>query len=179
MVISVGTAEAVAHGLRALDSVLERPLATVERIQLCKRDGSLLARPPAVAATDDAGLAVWQKLMVYGSGRARHAGHPLHVQLVRRLREAGAGGATALRGVWGYHGDHAPHGDELLALRRRAPVVTVIVDEPERIARWFAIVDELTDETGLVTSELVPAMRAAGPGVRRGGLRLGARRDAL
>ena len=57
-------------------------------------------------------------------------------------------------------------------LRRRVPVVTLIVDTPARIDRWFAIVDALTDETGLVTSEQVPALRAAGPGIARGGLRL-------
>jgi PII-like signaling protein len=50
-----------------------------------------------------------------------------------------------------------PHGDRLLALRRHVPVVTVIVDEPAAIGRWFGIVDELTRETGLVTGELVPA----------------------
>ena len=43
---------------------------------------------------------------------------------------------------------------------------------PERIRRWFAIVDELTAETGLVTSEQVPALRATGPQIARGGLRL-------
>jgi PII-like signaling protein len=74
--------------------------------------------------------------------------------------------------VWGYHGDHEPHGDSLWQLRRRVPVVTVIVDTPERIGRWFAIVDELTAETGLVTSEQVPALRATGPDIARGGLRL-------
>jgi PII-like signaling protein len=51
-------------------------------------------------------------------------------------------------------------------------VVTVVVDTPERIRRWFAIVDELTAETGLVTSEQVPALRATGPDIARGGLRL-------
>jgi hypothetical protein len=35
--------------------------------------------------------------------------------------------------------------------------VTVLVDTPERIAEWFAIVDEVTSETGLVTSEGVPS----------------------
>ena len=69
-------------------------------------------------------------------------------------------GATALRGIWGYHGDHQPHGDRLLSLRRRVPVLTVVVDTPARIRHWFAIVDELTDETGLVTCEMVPAFRA-------------------
>jgi PII-like signaling protein len=92
---------------------------------------------------------------------------------VRRLRQSGAAGATCVRGVWGFHGDHAPHGDRLLQLRRRVPIVTTIVDTPERIAASFQIVDELTQRSGLVTSELVPAMAAIADGVqRRGGLRL-------
>ena len=110
--------------------------------------------------------------MVYCGEQSRHAQRPLYVALVHALRSAGAAGATSLRGIWGYHGDHAPHGDSFWQLRRRVPVVTVIVDTPERIGRWFAIVDELTDETGLVTSEQVPAVRAVGPGIARGGLRL-------
>jgi PII-like signaling protein len=110
--------------------------------------------------------------MVYAGEQSRHAGRPLHHQLVRALRAAGAAGATSLRGTWGYHGDHRPHGDSFWQLRRRVPVVTVIVDTPERTRDWFAIVDELTDETGLVTSEMVPAFRATGPGIERGGLRL-------
>jgi PII-like signaling protein len=35
------------------------------------------------------------------------------------------------------------------------PVVTVIVDSPDRTRRWFEIVDELAQATGLVTSEAV------------------------
>jgi hypothetical protein len=48
----------------------------------------------------------------------------------------------------------------------------VIVDTPERIRAWFEIVDALTDKTGLVTSEMVPAFRATGPGLEQGGLEL-------
>ena len=77
-----------------------------------------------------------------------------------------------MRGIWGFHGDHAPHGDRLLALRRHVPVVTVVIDTPERIARSFEIIDELTAHRGLVTSEMVPALCAAGTGRRHGGLRL-------
>jgi PII-like signaling protein len=91
---------------------------------------------------------------------------------VRRLRASGAAGATSLRGIWGYHGDHRPHGDSFWQLRRRVPVLTVIVDTPENSRRWYEIVDELTAETGLVTSEIVPAYRASAPGLERGGLRL-------
>lgn len=157
MIISVGDGDRIAAALPELGELLERPLATIERIRVCKRDGERLAEPGPVA---DGGA--WQKLMVYTSEQARHDGRPLYLELIRRLRAEGAGGATALRGMWGYHGDHAPHGDRLLALRRHVPVVTVIVDEPSRIGRWFGVVDELTAETGLVTSELVPRHSAAG-----------------
>ena len=145
MIVSVGAGDRIAAALPHLGDVL----ATQERIRVLKRDGIRLAEP----ATDGP----LQKLMVYASEQAQHEGRPLYSQLLRRLRAAGAAGATSLRGVWGYHGDHMPHGDSFWQLRRRVPVVTVIVDEPERIARWFEIVDELTAETGLVTSEMVPA----------------------
>jgi PII-like signaling protein len=172
MIIAIGDAKPVAAALAELRTLLDEPLVTLERVRVCKRDGATLAPPQAAAATDPSGLAVWQKMMVYCGEQSRHGDEPLAAALIRALRSAGAAGATALRGIWGYHGDHEPHGDRLLQLRRRVPVVTVIVDTPDRIARWFAIVDELTDETGLVTMEQVPAMRAVGPGVARGGLRL-------
>ncbi|HEX6712357.1 MAG TPA: DUF190 domain-containing protein [Thermoleophilaceae bacterium] len=149
MVISVGDGGSIAAVLPELEQLLARPLATLERVRVLKRDGQRFGAPAA-----DGPL---QKLMVYAGEQAQHGGRPLYAQLIRRLRAAGAAGATCLRGIWGYHGDHAPHGDTMWQLRRRVPVVTVIVDAPDRIARWFEIVDELTTETGLVTSELVPA----------------------
>jgi PII-like signaling protein len=144
MVISVGDGDRIASLLPEIGKLLQRPLVTLERIRVCKRDGELLATPAEEGA--------FQKLMVYTSERQH-----LHVDLIRRLRREGGSGATALRGFWGYHGDHAPHGDRLLSLRRHVPVVTVVVDTPERTRRWFEIVDEVTRHTGLVTSELVPA----------------------
>jgi PII-like signaling protein len=176
MIVAVGAGEQIAQILPELGGLLQRPLLTLERVRVCKREGQLLAPPTPLPSTDDRGLAVWQKLMVYASEQARHGRSPLHVTLVRRLRASGASGATCLRGVWGFHGDHPPHGDRLLQLRRHVPVVTIIVDTPERIADSFKIVDELTDEAGLVTSEMVPAMASLSQGERqRGGLRLARR----
>jgi PII-like signaling protein len=169
MIIAVGAGEQIGRVLPELGNMLPRPVLTLERIRVCKRDGRLLAPPTPLPEVDQHGLAVWQKLMVYASEQARHGRAPLHVALVHRLRESQASGATSVRGVWGFHGDHAPHGDHLLQLRRHVPVVTIIVDTPEGIARSFEIVDEMTDEAGLVTS----AMAALTVGERpRGGLRL-------
>jgi PII-like signaling protein len=172
MVIAVGAGGAIARVLPELGALLARPLITLERVEVCKRDGELLTRPHGLAGTDEHGLAIWQKLMVYGSEQTTVGGVAQHVELIRRLRRAGAAGATSLRGIWGFHGDHPPHGDRLLRLRRHVPVVTVIVDTPERIAESFAIADELTPHRGLVTSELVPALSARHAGGERGGLRL-------
>ena len=175
MVIAVGDGAAIAGLLPELEAMLARPLITLERAQVCKRDGVKLAEPPRPPASDAAGRGRWQKLTVFAGEQSRHQGRPLAHELVRALRAAGAAGATSLRGVWGYHGDHQPHGDSFWALRRRVPVVTVVVDTPERSRDWFAVIDRLTDEAGLVTSELVPAFRATAPGHAAGGLALAAR----
>ena len=172
MVIAVGDSQRIAQVIPELSAMLPRPLLTLERVRVCKRDGLKLAEPRHLPETDPSGLGVWQKLMVYVSEQSRAGGEPLHQALVGRLRAAGAAGATNLRGIWGYHGDHAPHGDSFWQLRRRVPVLAVIVDTPERIRRWFAIVDALTAQTGLVTSEMVPAYRATAPHGTHGGLRL-------
>ncbi len=159
MIVSVGRADRIGDALEGLGGLLRDPLFTLERVRVCKRDGARLAEPRHLPEQDHVGLGIWQKLMVYAGEQTRHDGHPLYIQLIRRLREENASGATALRGIWGFSGDHAPHGDRLLSVRRRVPVVTTLVDSPAEIRRWFAIVDELTDEGGLVTSEMVPRSR--------------------
>jgi PII-like signaling protein len=156
MVAAVGRGERIAHVLPELAAMLAEPLMTLERVRVCKRDGELLATPHDLSKDDERGLGPWQKLTIYSSQAATHDGHPLNLQIVRRLRESDAAGATSLRGIWGFHGDHAPHGDRLLQLRRHVPVMTIVLDRPARVMRSFEIIDELTSEQGLVTSELVP-----------------------
>ena len=109
-IIAVGSGEQIARLMPELAGLLGCPLLTLERVRVCKRDGHLLSPPSPLPATDEQGLPVWQKLMAYASGQARHGRSPLHVALGRRLRESGASGATCLRGIRGFHGDHAPHG---------------------------------------------------------------------
>jgi PII-like signaling protein len=173
MVIAVGAGDQIASVLPALGELVHEPLMTLERIRVCKRDGELLAEPHELPGTDEHGLALWQKLMVYTSHSACHNGRPAHLEIVQRLqRETDAAGATALRGIWGFHGDNAPHGDRIFQIQRNVPVCTVVIDRPERIAHSFRIIDEITSEHGLVTSEMVPAAQAMSESETRGGLRL-------
>ena len=173
MIIAIGTAGQAAEAVQQLEAVLRRPLLTLERVQLCKRDGQLLTRPAALPAADDCGRPLWQKLMVYTSEATLHDGAPIHRAIVQRLFDANAAnGATALRGIWGFHDDHKPHGDKVIQLTRQVPVTTIVVDSPECIAASFDIIDGLTDRHGLVTSELVPALVSIDRGEYRGGTSL-------
>jgi PII-like signaling protein len=159
MIISVGDAASIARVVPRVGAILRRPLFTVERITVCKRDGELLGRPDTLPMTDDRGRSLWQKLMIYTSSADLHHGAPIHRGLIRELRVSGAAsGATVLRGMWGFHGNKKPHGDRLFQLSRRVPVTTIVIDTPDRIARSFEIVDEYTHDHGLVTSEMVPAL---------------------
>jgi len=172
MVIAVGSGQQIAGVLPELGGLLRRPLITLERVRVCKRDGELLENPHPLPGSDEHGMALWQKLMIYNSEAALHDGQPIHRAITRQLRRSGASGSTTLRGIWGFHGDHAPHGDRTLQLGRHVPTLTIVIDTPERIAKSFAIVDQLTNERGLVTSEMVPAMRATAAENSRGGVRL-------
>jgi len=173
MLIAIGSAEQVQLSVDGLNALLDRPLMTVERAQLCKRDGQLLTRPTALPETDEQGRPLWQTLTVFTSEADRHDRVPIHRALVRRLWQSGtASGATVLRGVWGYQGSQKPHGDRLFQLGRQVPLMTIIVDTPANIAASFDIVDELTDGHGLVTCEMVPALLSVHGGERQGGMNL-------
>jgi PII-like signaling protein len=175
MIIAVGAGVTLAPLLPDIAGLMDRPLLTLERVRICKVDGRRLAEPPSALEADEAGLRTWVKLMVHADHDTRHAGRPLFVEIVRRLRAARAQGATVLQGIWGFHGDRPPQGDRLVSLRRHVPTTTIVVDSPERIGTAFGIIDELTDQGGVVTSELVPAFHARGAWGEAGGLALALR----
>jgi PII-like signaling protein len=135
MIVSVGAGDRLAAAAGEIAAIAPGAVMTAERVRIRKRDGVRIAAPQ-----DAPGMR--QILTVYGP------------DLVRSLLHARTAGATGLRGIWGYHGDHPPHGDVLWQLRRNVPSMTVVVDEPEAIRRVFPVVDALTERRGLVTTEL-------------------------
>ena len=172
MVIAVGSGTRIGGVLPELGALLQRPLLTMERVRICKRDGRLLAAPAALPGADEHGMALWHKLMVYTSEAVQHHGQPVNRAIsagcarpdsAARPPRAASGASTA---------SHAPHGDRFLQLGRHVPAVTIVIDTPERIAAAFTVIDELTSERGLVTSETIPAMRASTGERHRGGTRL-------
>jgi PII-like signaling protein len=147
-VIAVGSGAQLGLVAPELGGLLRRPLITLEQVRICKRDGQVIGVPLAAVGADAEGRPLWQKLAVYACDSAKHDGHSVHRAIVRRLHAAGIG-STTLRGLWGFHGEQAPHGGH------HVPGVTIVVDAPDRIPAAFAIIDELTPARGLVTSEAV------------------------
>lgn len=174
MIIAIGDGDRAVAVLPELERLLPDPLVTVERAELCKQAGALLARPGALPAHDADGTPLWQKLMVYTTEDTLHGGEPVHREIVRRLRAIEATrGVTVLRGIWGFHDGRTPHGDKLFQLGRQVPVTTIVVDTPENIATAFDLIDEVSSEYGVVTCERVPALVSVDDGNRDGGTSLG------
>src|SRR4029077_12034200 len=98
------------------------------------------------------------RVMLLTSEAAHGAEGPLYFEFVRALRHGGAAGATVLRGVWGFRGDAAPHGDRVLALRRDVPLIVETVDTAERAAEWLGIAESLAGESDGVCSRHVPTI---------------------
>jgi PII-like signaling protein len=142
LVVAVGAADRIAGALPAIRTVLPEALCTVQPVEIC----------PPVASLDSSG-GQWQKLTVFTAESQLHAGRPIHREIVRRLRSSGASGATTLRGIWGFHGNHPPHGDRLFQLGRNVPALTTVIDTTDRIGQAYAVIAELTAEHGVVTSE--------------------------
>lgn len=159
LVVSVGPGAAVAAAMAELEAELDQPIATLERVRVLRRDGVQLAEPVSAPPELPPGTTEWwQKLTVHSGEHDRIDGHPLHRRLVRRLRQERVAGATSLRGIWGFRDEESPHGDRLIQARRRTPVMTIVVDRPERIAAVYPLIAELTAEAGLVTLESVPSL---------------------
>jgi PII-like signaling protein len=81
------------------------------------------------------------------------------VSLVTQLLKAGAAGATVVQGHLGFALGDPMRPDRGSFICRKAPMVTTLIDTNVRIARWFEIVDALTGDHGLVTSEPVTLLR--------------------
>jgi PII-like signaling protein len=148
--VAVGEREAIDAALRALP--VAPSLVTVEGVE-----GKWRISPPTRHGDGAA-----RRVTFATSEIARSGAHPRYLALIRALREEGAAGATALRGVWGFRGEREPHGDRVLALRRDVPIVVETIDTAERSARWEEIARGLAGEDDVVDSQPIHSVLTLG-----------------
>lgn len=163
MVIAVGSGNKIGTVLPELGTMFRHPVMTVEKVQLCKRDGQFISRPKARSVDEPTGMTARLKLTAYTSEGARHDGQPIHRAIIQRLGPTGIEAAT-MRGIWGFHGDRAPHGDRFPGWHRHVPAVTTMIGTPDQVSAAFDVIDALTAEQGTVTAQTVLAVQPAADG---------------
>lgn len=93
-------------------------------------------------------------LRIFIGEQDRHKDEPLHQWLATEAHRHGLAGATVLRGLEGYGADGCLHTARVLRLSTDLPLVVEIVDTPEKIEGFLAVIDAALD-VGLVTVEKV------------------------
>ncbi len=169
--ISIAPREVLPAALAELGGALRDPVVTVDPIALLKHDGERLEPLPIVPDGPPDGRG-WQAIALYTRRTATHRGHTLFAELTRRLRKAGASGATTVLGDWGFSSDEPPHGDRFGRIASHRPTYTVWVDRPETVAKIWPVVDELTSVHGIVTCRSLPTYRERAAQTVRGHLEL-------
>ena len=93
-----------------------------------------------------------QLLRIFIGESDKHHGRPLHEAIVQLAHEKGLAGATVLHGIMGFGASSHIHTAKILRLSEDLPIVIEIVDQPDRIADFLPLIDEMIGE-GLVTLE--------------------------
>jgi uncharacterized protein len=98
-----------------------------------------------------------RRLRIHIGANDTFEGEPLVDAILRRARDSGMAGATALRGIAGFGESGHIHRLDL-ALSHDLPVVVEIVDSAARIDGFLPLVQSMID-TGMVTIETVRVLR--------------------
>jgi PII-like signaling protein len=137
------------------------PLVTVEAVETFRRIGTVslhadgAVEPSSRIEGESLHGAPATRVTYVTSEIATSGAHPRYLELIHRLREGGAAGATALRGAWGFRGATPPHGDRVLALRRDVPILVEAIDALETAARWREIALSVAGADDVVHSQQI------------------------
>lgn len=93
-------------------------------------------------------------LRIFIGEQDRYEDEPLHQWLATEAHRHGLAGATVLRGLEGYGAEGRLHTARVLRLSTDLPLVVELVDTPDKIEAFLAVVDKAL-EVGLVTIEKV------------------------
>lgn len=107
-------------------------------------------------------MVTWQRLIAYVSESDRWRGKPLYMALVEEAKKNGIAGATVIRGIEGFGVRESGriHTANILELSSELPILVVIIDSQEAIARFLPLVKDIVTK-GLVTLETLNVVHHA------------------
>jgi hypothetical protein len=93
-------------------------------------------------------------LRIYIGQDDRWEGKPLYEQLVLKIRERHAAGATVHKGMMGYGATQRMHPAGRLGLSRDLPIMLTVVDSDENIQSLLPLIDSMVLEGLVVISDV-------------------------
>lgn len=159
IIAALGSANALKRVLPLLAELFPDAHATLEEVVLLKHDGEPIDPFPLRRVERDPADGGWQSVDIYSRRNATHEGRAIYAELTRQLRRREAAGVTTIQGEWGYSSEETPHGDKLWTTDSYLPTYTRYIDHSQKVREVWPLIDELTSEHGIVTTQFVAAYR--------------------
>lgn len=93
-----------------------------------------------------------QVLRVFVGETDKYQGVPVYEWLLKKAKEHGLAGGTAVRGIAGFGAHGQMHSSKILDISANLPIVIEIIDMPDKIEQFLPFVEEAIKE-GLATIE--------------------------
>ncbi len=93
-----------------------------------------------------------QVLRVFVGETDKYQGVPVYEWLLKKAKEHGLAGGTAVRGIAGFGAHSQMHSSKILDISANLPIVIEIIDMPDKIEQFLPFVEEAIKE-GLATIE--------------------------
>jgi PII-like signaling protein len=93
-----------------------------------------------------------QVLRVFVGETDKYQGVPVYEWLLKKAKEHGLAGGTAVRGIAGFGAHSQMHSSKILDISANLPIVIEIIDIPDKIEQFLPFVEEAIKE-GLATIE--------------------------
>ncbi len=93
-----------------------------------------------------------QVLRIFVGETDKHQGVPLYEWILKKAKEQGLAGGTALRGIAGFGAHSQIHSSKILDISSNLPIIVEIIDTAENIQLFLPLIDDAIKE-GLATVE--------------------------
>jgi uncharacterized protein len=93
-----------------------------------------------------------QVLRVFVGETDKHQGVPLYEWILKKAKQEGLAGGTALRGIAGFGAHSQMHSSKILDISANLPIIVEIIDSRDKIEEFLPFLEEAVKE-GLATVE--------------------------
>lgn len=93
-----------------------------------------------------------QVLRVFVGETDKHQGVPLYEWILKKAKQEGLAGGTALRGIAGFGAHSQMHSSKILDISANLPIIVEIIDSLDKIEEFLPFLEEAVKE-GLATVE--------------------------